>query len=143
MKKLMLFAVAAIAMSGCWKETPDVDPFPVLTGTRWVIGSHIAYGMITPGQKCDIADSLVFTTDSTGYYIYPKPCDSGDASKLAFKWKLSYDKHNLYYSEVGGLPRQGAASGISEYRHGELRLRGGMFGKRKLDGYFNGVNDSM
>jgi hypothetical protein len=143
MKKLVLLATAGIAMSGCWKEKEDVDTFTTLTGTRWVIASHVAYGPVSPGDKCDVADSLVFMTDSTGYYIYPKPCDSGDASKVTFKFELSYDKRNLYCREIGGLERQGAAIGISEYRYNELRLRGGWFGKRRLDGYFNGVKDSL
>ncbi len=143
MKRLMLLAMVAIAMSGCWKEKEDVDPFTSLTGARWVISYHIAHEMVSPGEYCDLADTLVFMTDSTGYYKFPKPCDSGDATTVTFKWRFSYDKRNLYYGDIGGIPRQGAAINIAEYRYDELRLRGGMFGKRHLDGNFTAIRDSM
>lgn len=136
MRKLLLLAVCGMALGGCWKEKEDVNTFDTLTGSHWAISAHPAYGLASPGAHCALADSLIFSTDSTGYYIYPVPCDSGDVSRITFNWRLSSDRLNLYYFNIAGNPAQKSVLGVSEYRHGELRLRGGMYRKRNLDGYF-------
>lgn len=141
MKKLLLVVSGAlICFASCYKEKDPLKASDALVGTGstrtvWQIQAHVS-GSAEPGVDCSVAQLLVFNKDSTGWYYFPTPCDSGDYDTLRFNWRTSADNKNLYLSYINGNKVSSATMGISYYDLATLRLRGGSYFNRKLDGYF-------
>jgi len=136
MKKLLLVgATAMVSFSGCYKkEVAPESSAKTLTTTRWVIDKHVP---IKAGGECAIASEIVLNADSTGYYVFPTKCASDDVDTLRFKWYLSAEEANMYYTNVGGDPNFRVTVGISDYRYDALELRCSVkYKTRFLDGIF-------
>ncbi len=135
MKKLLLIMSGGLLfVAGCYREKPVLKASDALIGTPWKIQAHIA-GSAEPGVDCRVAQELYFFKDSTGFYYYPTPCDSGDIDTLKFRWHTSTDNKNLYLTEVNGV-KVVYVLGISYYDFQTLRMRGNNWHKKFLDGYF-------
>ncbi len=141
MKKLLLILSGALlCFTSCYKEKDPLKASDALVGTGstltvWQIHAHI-YGSAEPGVDCSVAQLLVFNKDSTGWYYFPTQCDSGDYDTLKFRWITSADNKNLYMSYINGNKVSSQTLGLSYYDQTTLRMHGGSYFKRKLDGYF-------
>lgn len=136
MKKVVLAAVAALvgmyAMSGCYKEKLYPQAEVLVMDTTWVIDKHVSGNI----DACQVPHLAVFKDDSTGFYYYPSKCDANDVDTLRFHWHFSVEDKNIYLSNINGDPTANVVVGISDYTSNILRLRGGRYRQRYLDGYF-------
>lgn len=136
MKKLLFLAVVTLfCFTGCYKVLEPTDVKLVLVDKNWMMEKSI-YGATGAIVDCNVAKSLSFKSNGTGYYYYPTKCDSTDNDTLKFKWSVTADNKTLNLKEIDGVSFALATIKIVYYDNAKLTLQGPDYHQRYLNGYF-------
>ena len=123
MKKLFVIAAFfCVGLSACYKIPKPAQAYDVLTRHKWKIQAHVNADVDT-GADCRVPSEVEFNKDSTGYFYYTTPCSTGDNPKKTFRWYISVDNRNIYYSYIEGAAGTFLSVGISSYSDAAARFR--------------------